>query len=103
MNEGDPFFRILCVDDDPSLLQMLCIGFGRHGFEVITASHGIDALMQFQANGGNFGTIISDMHMPVMDGIAFVRQVRAMGYEGRILVISGRMSAFDAHAYQDTL
>jgi CheY-like chemotaxis protein len=46
-SSDDPFFRILCVDDNSTMLQMLKLGFGVYGFEVVTASHGIDALMQF--------------------------------------------------------
>ncbi len=101
MSKDDLFFRILCVDDDPTMLQMLKLGFGVYGFEVITASQGIDALMQFRANAGNFQTILSDNSMPNMNGLEFVKQVRALGYKGRILIMSGRLSASECLAYQD--
>jgi CheY-like chemotaxis protein len=55
-----PFFRLLCVEDNPMFQQMLKIALGIYGFEVITASHGIDALMQYKAHGGQFGAIVSD-------------------------------------------
>jgi CheY-like chemotaxis protein len=97
----DPFFRILCVDDSAEMLQALKLGFGVYGFEVVTASHGIDALMQFQANAGTFGTILTDVDMPEMNGLEFIRKVRALGYKGRILVMSGRLSASDLLPYQD--
>lgn len=97
----DPFFRILCVDDNPSMLQMLKLGFGVYGFEVTTASHGIDALMQFRANAGNFATILTDNDMPNMNGVEFIKQVRALGYKGRVLVMSGRLTSTACQAYQD--
>jgi CheY-like chemotaxis protein len=101
MTKSDPFFRILCVDDNPSMLQALTLGFGVYGFEVVTANHGLDALMQFQAHAGNFGTILTDNDMPKMNGPEFVKAVRALDYRGRILVMSGRLTVSDGRAYQD--
>jgi DNA-binding response OmpR family regulator len=95
------FFRLLCVDDNPALLQALALGFRAHGFEVVTASHGIDALTQFQAHAGNFAAILTDNDMPHMSGPAFVKMVRSLGYRGRILVMSGRLTVADGRAYQD--
>ena len=93
--------RILLVDDNPMLLQTLGVGFTAHDFEVVTASHGIDALMQFQAHDGNFAAILTDNDMPNMNGSAFVKSVRALGYRGRVLVMSGRLTGSDCRAYQD--
>jgi len=97
----NPFFRILCVDDNAALLQTLALGFRAYGFEVVTASHGIDALMQFRAHNGSFATVLSDVDMPTMNGLEFIKQVRALGYKGRVLVMSGRFSASACQAYQD--
>ncbi len=96
----DPFFRVLCVDDNPLLLHALALGLGLYGFEVITAVHGIDALMQFQANAGNFATILTDVDMPKMNGLELVKSVRALDFKGRILVMSGRLSSPECLAYQ---
>ena len=83
------------------LLQTLAVGFTAYGFEVVTASHGIDALMQFQAHDGNFAAILTDNDMPKMNGPALVKNLRALDYRGRILVMSGRLTASDGRAYQD--
>ncbi len=83
------------------LQQVLKMGLGIYGFEVITASHGIDALMQYQAHGGCFGAIVTDHDMPQMNGLEFVRSLREMGYKGRIVVMSGRLNVEDLHAYQE--
>ena len=53
----DPFFRILCVEDNPMFQQMLKIALRIYGFEVIAASHGVDALMQYKAHEGQFGAL----------------------------------------------
>ena len=101
MGANDPLLRILCVDDNAPLLRTLALGFRKYGFEVVTASHGIDALQQFQAHDGNFATILSDHDMPKMDGSEFIKQVRALGYKGQVLVMSGRLSVSGCQAYQD--
>jgi CheY-like chemotaxis protein len=96
----DSFFRVLCVEDSATFQQMLKLALTRYGFDVITASHGIDALMQFKACEGRFGSIISDHDMPEMNGLQFVRSVREMGFKGRIVIMSGRLTVEDLHAYE---
>jgi DNA-binding response OmpR family regulator len=96
-----PLFRILLVDDNPMLLQTLAVGFTAHDFEVVTASHGIEALMKFQAHAGDFSAILTDNDMPKMNGHTLVKNLRALGYRGRILVMSGSLSVSDSCAYQD--
>jgi DNA-binding NtrC family response regulator len=98
---NDPFFRLLCVDDNIELLQALRRGFGAYGFEVVTAVHGFDALMKFHAHDGNFGAILTDTVMPQMNGIALVKYLRVLGYRGQILVMSGGLTISDGQAYQD--
>jgi len=95
-----PFFRLLCVDDDPTFQSILKIALGRYGFEVVTASHGIDAVMQFRAQDGRFNGVISDHDMPKMNGLAFVRSVRELGYKGRIVVMSGRLTTEELREYE---
>ncbi|MCE0483404.1 MAG: response regulator [Methylacidiphilales bacterium] len=101
MSQDDAFLRLLCVDDNPVLLQMLALGFSTYGFEVVTASHGIEALLQFQAYHGNFGAVLTDNDMPDMNGVALLRQLRALGYSGCVLVMSGHLTPSDGQAYQD--
>jgi CheY-like chemotaxis protein len=42
----------------------LKMGLEAYGFEVIMASHGVDALMQYKAYAGDFGAIVTDNDMP---------------------------------------
>jgi two-component system, cell cycle sensor histidine kinase and response regulator CckA len=88
------------VDDNPSLQWALKMGLRAYGFEVITASHGIDALMQYKAHGGDFETIVTDNDMPQMNGLEFVRSLREIGFEGRIVVMSGHFKPDDLRAYR---
>jgi CheY-like chemotaxis protein len=97
----DPFFRILCVDDNPTILQAMKMGFGAYGFEVITASHGLEALVQFQANAGNFALILTDNSMPKMNGLELVKAVRTLDFKGRIFIMSENLSISDCRVYRD--
>lgn len=99
--KSDPFFRILCVDDNVQMLTVLKLGLARYGFEVVTACQGIDALMQYKAHSGDFSAIITDHDMPQMNGLEFVRSVREMGFKGRVVVMSGRLNVENFRAYQD--
>ena len=101
VSKNDPFFRLLCVDDNPIMLQALVLGFKAYGFEVVTALHGVDALIRFQAFAGNFAAILTDNDMPTMNGLALVKYLRALGYRGQILVMSGRLTVSDGRAYQE--
>jgi two-component system chemotaxis response regulator CheY len=96
----DPFFRVLCADDNPSFQQLLKIGLENYGFDVVPALHGVDALMQYKAHQGRFGAIISDVDMPNLNGLGLVRSVREMGFKGRIVIISGRLSAKEFQEYE---
>lgn len=97
----DSFFRVLYVDDNSLLHQPMKMGLGAYGFEVMTACHGIDALMQFKMHKGRFGTVITDHDMPQMNGLELARCLRNLGYAGRIVVVSGRLRVEDLHAYQE--
>jgi two-component system cell cycle sensor histidine kinase/response regulator CckA len=92
--------RILVVDDDPSMLTLLKAGLSRWGFEVHTACQGVDAMMQFRAKADDITAIVTDIDMPRMGGLEFVRAVRDAGFHGRIIVMSGRMTPDELRAFQ---
>ena len=67
---------IMIVDDSTSLRQVVGITLKRAGFDVIEASDGLQALDQL--DGRKINLIISDVNMPNMDGISFVKALKAM-------------------------
>ena len=93
--------QILVVDDEPALLRVLKIGLIRCGYEVLTACQGVDALIQFRANDGEISAIVTDVDMPRMGGLEFIRAVREAGFKGRIVVMSGRMAPDELKAFRD--
>ena len=66
--------KILIVDDSVSMRQMVSFTLRQGGFEVIEAEHGQDALNKL--SGVTVDLIITDLNMPVMDGITLIQNVR---------------------------
>jgi len=80
--------RILVVDDDPSVRRVYQRTLDANGFEVVEASSGPIALA---LQAGGFSAIISDYGMPGMDGLSFVRELRARGVKAPVLIVSGEL------------
>lgn len=66
--------KVLIVDDSVSMRQMVSFTLRQGGFDVIEAVHGQDALDKLQ--NGSVDLIITDLNMPVMDGISLIQNVR---------------------------
>ena len=67
---------VMIVDDSASLRQVVGIALRGAGYEVIEASDGRDAISKL--TGQKVHLIISDVNMPNMDGITFVKNVKQM-------------------------
>lgn len=66
--------KVMIVDDSVSMRQMVGYTLRQGGFEVIEAEHGQDALDKL--GGTTVDLIITDLNMPVMDGITLIQNVR---------------------------
>lgn len=66
--------RILLVDDDPSLREVVRYALDREGHEVIEASNGREALERFDRQEPDL--VVLDVLMPEMDGLAVCRELR---------------------------
>jgi CheY-like chemotaxis protein len=91
--------RVLCVDDNASLVALIKMGLESHGFEVVTAKHGLDALKRFKKHAGELEAIVTDSEMPEMNGLEFVRSLRKQEFKGRIVVMSGNLKPSDVEAF----
>ena len=67
---------VLIVDDSASLRQVVSIALKGAGYDVIEGCDGKDALTKL--DGQKVHLIISDVNMPNMDGIAFVKEVKKL-------------------------
>lgn len=68
--------NILVVDDSPTMRQMVSFTLRGAGFDVTEAQHGQEALSKIE--GRQIDMIVTDLNMPVMDGIEFIRQARSL-------------------------
>lgn len=68
--------KILAVDDSASMRQMVGFTLKKAGFDVTEAKDGSEALEI--AKGNSFDAVISDVNMPIMDGITLIRELRAL-------------------------
>src|SRR3954469_8726049 len=65
----------LVVEDSPTMRQLIVFAISRiRGLTVIEADDGVDALKKLA--GGHFDIILTDINMPVMDGLKLVKRVR---------------------------
>ena len=67
--------RVLCVDDEPSVLESLSLHLRRR-YHVDTAESGAAALELLRRDDASTAVIVSDMRMPRMDGVAFLGEAR---------------------------
>jgi two-component system chemotaxis response regulator CheY len=68
--------NILIVDDSPSVLAILDDMLNDLGYEVTTAGNGKEACLLLETN--RYDLIITDLTMPVMDGLVFVQTAKQM-------------------------
>lgn len=81
---------ILVVDDEPFVLKVLVRQLTQLGFdEVLSCEHAQDALAILKERSEGVDVIFTDLQMPEMDGVEFVRQLTAIGYRGELVLVSG--------------
>ncbi|MEQ2005238.1 MAG: PAS domain S-box protein [Limisphaerales bacterium] len=80
---------ILVVDDEPGILGATCKLLERHDYKVLPAADGAEALTLFSRHRSAIRLIMTDVMMPVMDGLALTRVVKKMDSEVKIIASSG--------------
>jgi two-component system, OmpR family, response regulator len=88
-----PEARILVVDDEANIVELLSVSLKFQGFEVHTASNGAAALDK--AREVHPDAVILDVMMPGMDGFGLLRRLRADGIDAPALFLTARDSLQD--------
>jgi two-component system, chemotaxis family, chemotaxis protein CheY len=78
---------ILVVDDSPTMRGMIVRALVAGGYQVVEASDGIDGLSRLQGDV-EIQAILTDINMPRMDGVAFIRAVRQIERFARTPVLA---------------
>lgn len=92
--------RILCADDDQMARQLVGMVLARNGHEVTCVTDGDEAWEALGARPGDFDVLVTDHDMPKLDGLALVARVRARGFAGPIVVVSGSIDDALAAKYR---
>ena len=85
--------RILVVDDEPHVTRLVQMSLQRDGYEVETASNGMEALTRLEAD--HFDAVVTDYNMPKMDGRQLCEAIRQRfaGREIFIFLVTARLEA----------
>ena len=91
--------RILLVDDDPMITELVIDMLGIEGYDVDTATNGIEALQKLERQ--RYDLIITDLHMPKLDGSGFYRELaqRKLHSLKRIIFLTGTTGGSEEHRF----
>lgn len=81
--------RLLVVDDEAALLQLLRRYLERLGYQVETAGSAEDALAKFSASPNDYAAIVTDMTLPGMNGEELLEHMRTLRPGVPALISSG--------------
>lgn len=85
--------RVLLVDDDASLLDVLSLALQDAGYDVATARDGQMGWSLLRAHGHDL--VVSDVNMPVLDGFSLCRRIRESGSAVPIVLLTSRDDEVD--------
>jgi two-component system cell cycle sensor histidine kinase/response regulator CckA len=83
---------ILVVDDEPSIRNVTRQILERHGYRVLLAKEGTEAIALFTQHRDDVQAVLTDLMMPIMDGVATIRVLRGMSSHLRVIAASGAAS-----------
>ena len=89
---------ILIVDDEAAIRQIACQALENFGFRTLTAENGEDALTLYHEHQSGIGIILTDIMMPVMDGLELISRIHELDPAAKIIASSGVPLARDALA-----
>jgi two-component system chemotaxis response regulator CheY len=92
MTDSQP--TILVVDDDPFTAELAGLALEGGGFGAVTAEGALDGLEKL-AQDGSIRAIVSDLNMPLMDGLEFFRELRRQGFTQPFILLSSQGGAPD--------
>jgi DNA-binding NtrC family response regulator len=79
--------RMLVVDDEKSVRDLLAEYLNEYGYEVTCAANGQDALKIYQQ--GHFDIILSDLNMAPIDGLELLNKVKEINSDAIFIMITG--------------
>ena len=101
----EPDFRgngetILVVDDEAAVRTTARSVLTALNFQIVTAPDGTEALVRVAEMRADLRAVITDVHMPHMDGLSFVRALKHMVPQAGIVVVSGYLNEQEANEFK---
>jgi two-component system, OmpR family, response regulator len=93
LNGSRPDARLLVVEDEPNILELLAASLRYSGFEVVTAAAGNEAVQAAQRHRPDL--IVLDVNLPDMDGFDVIRRLRGGGAQIPVVFLTARDSTDD--------
>jgi len=81
--------KLLLIDDERPILEVLDIYLTSEGYEVITAENGKEGLEIFEKEGGGINLVITDIKMPEIEGLEVLRRIKAIDKDTEVIVVTG--------------
>jgi DNA-binding NtrC family response regulator len=79
---------ILILDDDYDIVSLVKTALEREKYSVVGFTEPLTALEHFNTNYINYGLVISDLRMPTMNGFDFIKGVRQIKSEIKVLLMT---------------
>ena len=80
---------ILVVDDEPAVLAVTRSMLEGHGYRVLVAEDGAAAVAVYAQHAQQIAVVVTDIMMPLMDGVALIRSLQRLNSQVRIITVSG--------------
>jgi len=87
--------KILCIEDEPEMIELIRLILGRHGYEVFGANSGPEGLALMSSKKPDL--ILLDLMMPGMDGWQVYQQIRAdeSFHDIPVIVVTAKAQSID--------
>jgi two-component system, OmpR family, response regulator len=93
MTEGDPIPKVLVVDDEPNIRELVQVALKFHGCAVTTGATGMDALQLAEIYSPDL--IVLDVMLPDIDGFEVCRRLRASANDVPVIFLTARDTTSD--------
>ena len=81
--------RLLIVDDDSDIVQVLKLGLQKNRFSVTVFTNPEEALQSFKSDAKSYCVVVSDMRMPSLSGIQLAKKVKEINPNVKVVLMTG--------------
>jgi PAS domain S-box-containing protein len=81
--------RVLVIDDEEDLADMMAIGLGRLGYDAVGVNDAVEALESVEADTGAWDVVVTDQVMPRMRGLTLVSKLRELSSDLKVILCTG--------------